>query len=143
MAKKYVQGKFKPKYPKKYIGRVDEIYYRSGWEFKYMMNLDHDPDVIAWSSEEMSIPYDSPVDRRTHRYFPDFVVKRKDGKIYIIEIKPAGQTAAPKQTKNRRKLLNETATYAINQAKWKAADIFCQRNGYIFKIITEKELNIK
>ena len=140
---KYVQGKFKPANPKKYVGKVDEICYRSGWEFSYMMKLDHDPDVISWSSEELSIPYKSPVDKRMHRYFPDFIVRRKDRKVYIIEIKPAVQTRVPKQSKNRKKMLNESATYAINQAKWKAAEEFCHRNGFIFQILTEKELKIK
>jgi len=33
-------------------------------------------------------------------------------------------------------------TYQVNQAKWEAAERFCQENGIIFKIITEKELGI-
>ena len=31
-------------------------------------------------------------------------------------------------------------TYAVNQAKWKAAQEFCKDNGMQFKLITEKEL---
>lgn len=140
---KYTQGKFKPSNPKKYIGNANNICYRSGWEFKYMMHLDHDPNIISWSSEEFSIPYISPIDKKKHRYFPDFIIKKKDEKIYVIEIKPAGQTKPPKQSKNRKRLINEATTYGINQAKWKAADEFCKRNGYEFQILTEKELKIK
>ena len=32
------------------------------------------------------------------------------------------------------------ATYTINTCKWKAATKLCEENGWIFKIITEKEL---
>lgn len=146
-SKKYYNGKFKPQNPKKYIGDVKNIVYRSSWEFKYMRNLDTDPNIISWASEEFSIPYISPVDGKPHRYFPDFIIKKKDavGKIRtcVIEIKPAGQTKKPKATKNRKKLINESATYLVNQAKWAAADIWCQRNKYEFQILTEKELGIK
>ena len=40
-----------------------------------MSFLDSDPRIIEWSSEEIVVPYISPVDNRTHRYFVDFYVK--------------------------------------------------------------------
>lgn len=140
----YFQGKFKPKNPKKYTGDPDNIQYRSGWEFKYMMQLDHDPNVVQWASEEMSVPYISPIDRKPHRYFPDFIVKKRDGKVYMIEIKPNVQTKRPKLIdKPRRKQLKEAATYAINLSKWEAAREYCKKNGMEFVILTERELNLK
>ena len=36
----------------------------------------------------------------------------------------------------------ECKTYAVNQAKWKAADEWCKDKRIEFKIITEKELGI-
>jgi len=33
-------------------------------------------------------------------------------------------------------------TYAVNQAKFKAADEFCKDHGWEFMIVTEKELKI-
>jgi hypothetical protein len=33
-------------------------------------------------------------------------------------------------------------TYAINQAKWGATEVLCTEKGWIFKIITEKELGL-
>jgi hypothetical protein len=144
---KTYKGLFKPKNPSKYVGNPSNIIYRSRWELKFMSYLDSHPDVISWASEELPIPYISPKDNQVHRYFPDFIVKRKDKnnniKTLIIEIKPFIQTQPPKQTKNKRKMLTETLTYAVNQAKWKAAEEFCADRKWSFIILTEKELDIK
>jgi hypothetical protein len=107
--------------------------------------LDNRPDVIQWSSEELAIPYFNPIDQKMHRYFPDllFKVKQKNGKeqIYMVEIKPHKQTNPPRKNKNTQIFINETITYTVNQAKWKYAQQFCEKHGWIFKILTEKDLN--
>lgn len=143
---KYTQGKFTPKNPKKYKGDPTQIFYRSSWELTVLRKLDEHPDVIEWSSEEIIVPYISPIDMRAHRYFPDFVVKKRnhsDGKIetVMIEIKPKKQTQPPKiQNKKTKTYLNEVATWGINSAKWKAADTFCKKKGWKFIIMTENEI---
>ena len=144
---KYHQGKFKPKNPSKYKGDPTNIVYRSGWEMKLMMYLDKHQDVIWWQSEELFIPYRSPVDNKLHRYFVDFVakVKKSDGRIetIMIEVKPAKQTIAPNKPKNpSKKYISEVFTYGINSAKWKAAESYCKDRGWVFQIFTEKELGI-
>jgi hypothetical protein len=48
----------------------------------------------------------------------------------------------PIQKRQTRKFLEEAATYAINQEKWRAADIFCQKEGWDFMVLTEKDLGI-
>lgn len=146
---KISKGKFKPKNPQKYKGNPTEIFYRSSWEFRYMMELDHNKDVISWSSEEIAIPYRSPLDGEIHRYFVDFFVERlnKNGKTekFLIEIKPNYQTKEPEMTPRKRKktYLTEVMTYGINKAKWKAAESFCEYKGWKFQILTEIELGIK
>ena len=110
--------------------------------------LDRNSNVLEWSSEELIIPYLSPIDNKYHRYFPDFVakIKGKDGKArkFVIEVKPEKQTKPPvKPKKVTKSVINEIATWGINEAKWDAALSFCQDRGWEFKIITEKELNIK
>ena len=109
--------------------------------------FDKTENVLWWSSEELIIPYFSPVDNRPHRYFPDFVinVKTKNGikKTYVIEVKPEQQTKVPTQKRRTKKYIQEAATYVVNQSKWKAADKFCQENGWEFRILTEKELGLK
>lgn len=139
-------GKFAPKHPEKYKGNPSNIVYRSSWEQRVMRHLDLHPQVEWWASEELHIKYHSPVDNRIHRYFPDFIVKvrKADGSTatYILEVKPSCQTILRTPKRNTRKFLNEVKTYAINQAKWKAADEFCQDHGWVFKIITENELGL-
>ncbi len=111
-----------------------------------MKYFDDNPNVIWWASEEISIPYKSPVDNRVHRYFPDFIAKirTKDGKekTYMLEVKPEAQTKMPKQRKRTKRMIQEVATYAINQEKWRAADLFCREHGWEFMLITEKELGL-
>jgi len=90
----------------------------------------------------------SPVDRRVHRYFPDFIIKVKEStgqvKTYVIEVKPKKQTRPPKRPKRQTKsYIYECTTWEVNKAKWKAAQEFCADRRIEFKIITEDELGIK
>ena len=141
------KGWFKPKNPQKYRGNATNIVYRSSWELRCMKWFDTNENIVWWSSEELVIPYFSPVDNRMHRYFPDFVirVKRKDGsqKTYVVEVKPESQTKLPTQKRRTKKYIQEAATYVVNQSKWRAADKFCQDNGWEFKILTEHDIGIK
>jgi TnsA endonuclease N terminal len=145
---KTYQGLFKPQNPDKYKGNLAQIVYRSSWELKFMSYLDQHPDVIYWQSEELVIPYRSPIDGRIHRYFPDFLVKKreKDGsvKTAIIEIKPKQQTVPPKHPgKVTRKYVTEVYTWGVNEAKWKAARDFCADRKWSFHVFTQDELGIK
>jgi len=143
---KSYKGIFKPKNPQKYKGDAKNIVYRSSWELRVMKWFDDHPDVLWWASEELVIPYYSPVDNRMHRYFPDFVAKMRvnGGKVmtYVIEVKPEFQTKPPTQKKRTKKYIQEAATYVVNQSKWKAADEFCHEHGWQFKVVTEKDLGI-
>ena len=69
-------GKFKPKNYKKYKGDPTKIFYRSlCGERRFMVYCDNNENVIEWGSEEVVIPYKSPLDKRVHRYFPRFLHK--------------------------------------------------------------------
>ena len=143
--KTYHQGKFKPINPTKYLGDPTNIIYRSSWERQCMIYFDNNPNIVQWGSEEVVIPYRSPLDKRVHRYFVDFVVKAKtkDGKVQtsLVKVKPYKQTQSPKiQKRKTRKYLNEVTTYLVNEAKWKAAESFCKERKWNFQIITEHEL---
>ena len=146
------KGRFKPKNPRKYKGDPTKIIYRSWWEFQFFSMVDTHPDVIWWQSEEVIVPYRSPIDGRIHRYFPDVIVHRKDkksgqNKTVMIEIKPFAQTLPPDPSKKNatktgrisRRYLNEVKTYGINDAKWKAAQNYCADRGWEFLIMTEKD----
>ena len=140
------KGWFTAKNPKKYKGDAKNIVYRSSWELRVMKYLDENNSVIWWASEELPIPYRSPVDHQMHRYFPDFVarIRQVDGKeiTMVLEVKPEKQTKLPVQKRQTKKFLQEVATYAVNQEKWRAADLFCKEHGWQFKILTEKDLGL-
>ena len=138
-------GKFKPKNYKKYRGDPTKIYYRSLWERRFMVYCDNNSKIIEWGSEEIIIPYKSPLDKKTHRYFPDFYVKyiNKDKQVVreIIEVKPKRHLSLPKEPKRKtQRYLNEVATYIKNKAKFKAAEEFCKDRKYGFRILTEEQL---
>lgn len=145
MATNYKQGFFKPANPEKYRGDANNIVYRSGWEKRVMDWCDTNRNVIEWSSEEIVIPYRSPVDNRIHRYFTDFYVVVLDPQgnrqTMILEVKPKAQTQEPKIPKRKTKrYINEVFTWGVNQAKWKAAEEFCKDRGWQFRLITEADL---
>ena len=140
-------GRFLPTNPSKYIGDYRNIIYRSSWECKVMNWLDKNPNIIAWGSEELIVPYKSPVDGRFHRYFPDFLVKLKTKdntlKTMMLEVKPKKQTQPPEPKKRKTKqYINEVTTWGVNQAKWKAATEYCLDRGWEFKILTEEHLGL-
>ena len=143
-----LKSKYRPSFPKKYKGDPNNIICRSSWERKFCHWCDLNENILEWGSEEFFIPYISPVDNRVHRYYPDFIIKVKEstGKIktYVIEVKPARQTVPPKKkSRVTKSFLYEAQTYAVNQAKWKAAEEWCADRLLEFKVITEKELGIK
>ena len=142
------KGKYRPIHPEKYKGDPTNIIWRSLWERKFCVYCDSNTNIIEWQSEEFCIPYRSPIDNKIHRYFPDFFIKYKDtdGKIKssLIEVKPFRQTAPPAKPKRQtKKYLSEAFEYAKNQAKWQAAREYCKDRMWEFKVLTEKELNIK
>ena len=143
-----IKSKYHPSYPSKYKGDSNNIICRSSWERKFCRYCDLNENVLQWGSEEFYIPYVSPVDNRIHKYFPDFIMKVKEStgriKTYVIEVKPKKQTVPPKKRQRQTKsYLYECKTYAVNQAKLKAAVEFCADRKIEFKIITEDELGIK
>jgi hypothetical protein len=142
------KGKYQPINPKKYKGDPTNIVYRSLWERTFMKYCDTNENILEWFSEEIAVPYRSPIDNKIHRYFPDFYIKVKESngsiKKYLIEIKPKKQTIEPIPQKRRTKgYIYEVYEYAKNQAKWKAAEEFCKDRGYEFKVLTEDHLGIK
>jgi hypothetical protein len=145
MATNYKQGFFKPKNPDKYRGDPTNIVYRSGWEKRVMAWLDENKNVLSWSSEEVIIPYISPIDGKVHRYFVDFYVEAIDKnaqiKTMLLEVKPAAQAKEPvKKKRTTKQYVTEVMTYGINQAKWHAAKRYAEKQGWEFKVITEAEL---
>ena len=142
------KGRYQPNNPLKYKGNFRNIIYRSLWELKFMKYCDSNQNILEWGSEEIVVPYRSPIDNRYHRYFPDFYIKVREstGKIkkYIIEVKPQKQCIEQKVQKRKTKsYVYQVCEYAKNQAKWEAAKEFCEDRKWEFKVLTENELGIK
>lgn len=145
MASRYLQGRYTPSYPDKYKGKVNDIVFRSSWELVAFKFVDHEPNIVAWSSEEVIIPYRG-VDGRPHRYFMDLwiVARQADGtfKKFLVEIKPSSKKLPPRKSAGKRDdvFMREVLEYQTNQLKWEAARAYCKSHGMEFIIWTELEL---
>ncbi len=134
--------KFTPRNPKKYIGDVNNIIARSQLESKYFLFCDLNDGIVKWNSEEVIVPYLSPIDNKVHRYFIDLYVETNKGNKFLVEIKPYSQTIKPKNCSKKKQitLLKEAKTFAINSAKWEAAKSFAEKRGCKFIVMTEKDI---
>ena len=144
--KKFHQGFYVPKNIQKYVGKIDNIIYRSGLELKFFRFCDNNPNVVEWGSEEIAVPYFDTLQRKQRKYFIDAYVKIQEGDIvkkYLVEVKPWKQTQEPKAGKGKKKanLLYEQVAWKNNMDKFQSAREFAKKHGMEFIIITEKELN--
>jgi len=100
--------------------------YRSSLEYKIMLWLETNPNIVAWVSEPFSVPY--KLNDKQKNYNIDFICLFRDGRIWFIEGKPYGQT------------LPYSYGWDMNKAKWNAAIEWCsmQQENVQFQIITER-----
>lgn len=138
MPTKFASGSYEPQNPHKFVGGKFPTF-RSSWELAFMRMCDSHPNIHKWASENVKIPYRSPVDGKYHNYVPDFMVQYtdKDGSqhVELVEIKPANQTTLENARTQGQKIQT-----AINAAKWTAAQEWCQRKGIRFKVINEDQI---
>lgn len=139
MARQFSQGIYTPKNPEKYIGN-GQIQWRSSWENRAMIMFDDNPSILRWSSESIIIPYIDPFTGKHANYIPDFYIEYIDkNKVIhreIIEIKPKSQQLKEHVGKSK---VNKFQ-YIKNMAKWQFAEIFCKKNGLVFRILNEDNL---
>lgn len=136
-------GKYRVKNIQKYRGDHTAVVYRSLWEKHAFKWCDNNTDVVEWSSEEVVIPYLYEVDKRPHRYFMDLKIKFRNGKTFLVEIKPDGQTRPPEGSRRTKRYINEALTYVKNVNKWEAAEQYAKDRGWHFVIWTEKTEPLK
>jgi len=136
---KFARGKYVVKHPEKYVGTKTPTY-RSSWEWTFMNFCDNNKSVLKWASEAIQIPYRDPLTGRQTVYVPDFFIQYSDKKNRIIteliEIKPASQTILERVGKNKY----NQAQFVKNQAKWSAANAWCQQQGLKFRILNENDI---
>ena len=109
-----------------------------------MVWCDKNENIVEWGSEEIIIPYISPVDNQVHRYFPDFYVEQEPGteglRSSLSRLNRSRSVLLEKRI--TKQYLSEVKTYAVNEAKWKAAEEYCKDRRMTFKILTENELKV-
>lgn len=139
------QNFFVPKHPEKYLGDANNIFYRSSWEEDAFRFCDMNPNVTAWASEEIVIPYTapdpkSPTGMKKRKYYPDlyieYINEKGEEKKILVEIKPNKQTKKSRARDSLRKQ-HENWQYMINECKWEAARNWCRQKGVEFQIWTE------
>lgn len=143
---KWKEGKFIPKNQDKYLGDVNQIYYRSSWELDAFEFCDNNPHVIKWASEEIAIPYRKPSPTSGNLidsiYLPDLfvVISDQHGNLsrQLIEIKPKKQTQKSKARKPGKRL-EEEYTLMVNRLKWEAAEHWCMQRNIQFRLLTEED----
>jgi len=163
--KNYTQGLYIPKYKEKVLKLNNQggIYFRSSWEKKFMIYLDHNSNVKSWSSEGLKIPYQLIHNEngipsiKNHTYYPDFcytiLLKNGDVKTVIAEIKPQKEYKNVLDIKNGtlnipenasvKKLKNleyDIKTARRNSEKWETMIEWCNKKRYSFIVITEEHL---
>jgi hypothetical protein len=104
-----------------------------------MRFCDTNDNILQWASESIAIPYRHPLTGKMTNYIPDFLItyrtRNNTVKAELIEIKPKGQSLVTEGQKPR-----DRAVVAVNYAKWDAATKWAQRNGLVFRVITEDQM---
>ncbi len=142
---------YHPINPQKYRGNINRIVCRSSWETIFCRYVDNNKNVVWWNSESVQIPYIDKTSRdkkglpKKRRYYPDFLVCfniKGENVIYLIEVKPKKECSPPlkRGKKSKKTMMYEQKTWAVNSAKWRSAESYCRKRGWIFRILTEDHL---
>lgn len=157
MYKNAKQGWYKLLNPEKFIIPTNEsssvmksykdgcLNYKSGLELKAIKYCDFNKHITKFSLEPFAIQYIKPTDAKVHRYFVDLFIEFSTGQKFLVEIKSSGETKEPrKPSKKTAKAIenynHKLMTFAVNKAKWLAAEKFANDRGLKFIILTEEEL---
>jgi hypothetical protein len=144
----FKQGYYKPKNPQKYKGSFP-IIYRSSWERKFCHWCDHNENVVFWMSEPFSIDYFNLLDKRIHKYYPDFYIRIKkvenDTEIFeniVVEIKPKSQLQKPSEPKRKTQKAMQNyktgyETYVRNLCKADALNKAAKNGNFKVMLLTE------
>ena len=96
------------------------IHYRSSWERTVCEMLDRNPEVVSYEYESVIIPY--LLAGKTRKYYPDFLIRYKSGRVSLVEVK--------RQDKLTTKIVMTKAQAA---RQW----IVEQKNGWTYEVWTD------
>lgn len=100
------------------------VEYESQIERDFYLLLDHDPSVKRFQHQPLKLVWKDK-DKKQKHYVPDVLIEFQTSKRLLVEIKD-------KQTyQSERKKYEE---------RWRVAQEYTQEHGFLFKIITDKEI---
>ena len=102
---------------------ISPIWHRSGLEKYFIEEVSKVEKIISVESAE-GLELEYTLDGKKHVYLPDFKIVFENGQVEIIEIKGSFFL------KDKR-----------NKPKQEALRLFCEKNGFLWKILTEKEVD--
>lgn len=143
------QGYFKVSESVKYIGSVKKVIYRSSWEERFCIWCERSTLVDKWASESIVVKYNCPIENKIKNYYPDFLVKLKNGQTWLVEVKPEKEYKTPPsfpKRKTKKSLSNYEYLmkhYLVNRSKFKSAIAFCKTKNWTFFVANEKWFNKK
>lgn len=124
------------------------IILKSNWEEMFAsIGCDMNPACLEWSYEPFKIPYRDPTadpfkypEGKQTIYIPDFLITyvTDEGRIRtsLVEIKPLKE-AKLSESRDAADMIQNFR----NQAKWEAAQRFCERRGNVeFVVLTEADI---
>ncbi|MNO67820.1 hypothetical protein D3C76_586340 [compost metagenome] len=97
------------------------VHCESRLERNFVRLLDFDREAILVESQPVCLLYSYK--GRKRKYYPDFKVITKEGKIWIIEVKPKKMTQKP-----------------ANLIKFIIGRLYCESNGWEYHIVTEDQI---
>lgn len=102
--------------------KCDEmVSWESLLEKDFIKILDFDPSIEKIQSQPKKIDY--RYKGKLHKYFPDFLAVTKDKHTFLFEVKPEDKLDDEK-----------------NKVKFEVGKIFCEKKGWKFKVVTEKDI---
>lgn len=97
------------------------IHCESSIERDYIKILDYDTSILDITHQPIVIFY--RYKGRVRKYFPDFKVLTKEGRVWIAEIKPFKKIEKPE-----------------NIIKFIVGRLYCEKMGWEFRVITDMEI---
>lgn len=83
---------------------INQVVVDSTWEMTEAFELDHNTEVVAWvKNDHLGFAISYVFRGVIHKYYPDFLIKLKNGKTLVLEVKGKDD----QQNKTKRQYLNE------------------------------------
>jgi len=112
--------------PDRYIGNIKKLMYSDNKMLHLFTICDRSRVVSKWSNEQFAIHFLNPKTKDMDTFYPDLMIKyAHDGKE-VTEVLDV------------RSIENKTSIHdPVNIAKWEAAKSLCEKNGIVFKVLSD------